>query len=146
MSKDKRSCLRAALFQSDLQVIFGMLQYKEQKKSLCDYVNAHQEYFKSVDTETYHAIGELLHSTMKFENMLKTSVEKEKVNMCGALEELYNDGVSEGLERGILSGVNVFIKTCKEFGVTDQEILQRMQKEFSLSEERAKEYMEKYQF
>ena len=89
-----------------------MLQYKEQKKSLCDYVNAHQEYFKSVDTETYHAIGELLHSTMKFENMLKTSVEKEKVNMCGALEEF----------------------------------LQRMQKEFSLSEERAKEYMEKYQF
>ena len=79
---------------------------------------------------------------MKFENMLKTSVEKEKVNMCGALEELYNDGVNDGIEQGM----NAFVEACKELGVTDQEILQRMQKEFSLSEERAKEYMEKYQF
>lgn len=142
MSKDKRSCLRAALFQSDLQVIFGMLQYKEQKKSLCDYVNAHQEYFKSVDTETYHAIGELLHSTMKFENMLKTSVEKEKVNMCGALEELYNDGVNDGIEQGM----NAFVEACKELEISKETICQKLQDKFSLSEERAKEYMEKYQF
>lgn len=79
---------------------------------------------------------------MKFENMLKTSVEKEKVNMCGALEELYNDGVNDGIEQGM----NAFVEACKELEISKETICQKLQDKFSLSEERAKEYMEKYQF
>lgn len=43
-------------FQTDLQVILGMLQYKSEKDALQKYLEDHKEYFSELNTGTYQAI------------------------------------------------------------------------------------------
>lgn len=86
-------------FQSDLQEIFGMLKCRDNKKELLDYMNKREAYFRNVDEETYQVMREFLHS----EKLLKEKAErmegKETVDMCKALDELYNDGIEQGVKQ-----------------------------------------------
>lgn len=92
-------------FQSDLQLIFGMLRYKEEKDELHKYMNANGAYFKNVNQETYQAIRELLHSEKELKRIISDGKRKGNVNMCKALEDLYNSGVNLGMEKGIEKGM-----------------------------------------
>lgn len=80
-------------FHTDLQEILGVLQCRGDKEKLLEYINERADYFQNVDEETYHFMRVALHS----ERLLKETVERNKgedgVNMCKALEDLYNDGV-----------------------------------------------------
>ena len=124
-------------FQSDLQEILGMLKCRGNKKELLDYMNKREEYFRNVDEETYQVMREFLHS----EKMLKENVEriegKETVDMCKALDELYNDGIERGMIRGT-------IETMKEFNISMEEAIERISKKFEITKEQAKEEVEKY--
>ena len=91
------------VFHTDLQEVFGMLKYRSNKTELLKYVKDKEEYFQNVDAETYYVIREFLHS----EKVLKAIDEnkrEEQVDMCQALEELYNDGVQAGREAGMEVG------------------------------------------
>lgn len=90
-------------FQTDLQVIFGMLQYKNNKSMLMEYVMQHKAYFENVDEETYNVIREFLNSG----KVLNAVVHKDaggEINMCKALQDLYDEGVECGIEKGIERG------------------------------------------
>lgn len=91
-------------FQSDLQLIFGMLRYKEEKDELHKYMNENSGYFANVDQETYQAIRELLHSEKELKGISSMDKRREHVDMCKALEDLYNSGVNSGIEKGIEQG------------------------------------------
>ena len=60
--------------------------------------------------------------------------------MCGALEELVDKGRQEGMLKGILAN----IRTCKTFHISKEDTIKNIAKEFSLPEEKAVEYIEKY--
>ena len=72
--------------------------------------------------------------------------------MCGALEELVNEGVQrgreegriEGLQEGIQEGIQANIRTCKTFKISKSDTIKNVVKEFALSEDEAKAYVEKY--
>lgn len=88
-------------FHTDLQKIFGMLKYRSNKTELINYMHKNEVYFRNVDEETYQVIREFLHS----ERILKKEVNKkkeEKIDMCQALEELYNDGIQQGSSRKLI--------------------------------------------
>lgn len=92
-------------FHTDLQQIFGMLQYRNSKTELISYMQKNGSYFRNVDEETYEVIREFLHS----ERILKKEVgrkKEEKIDMCQALEELYADGIEKGKQLGIQAGSN----------------------------------------
>ena len=140
-------------FQSDLQEILGMLKCRGNKKELLDYMNKREAYFRNVDEETYQVMREFLHS----EKMLKEKVErmegKETVDMCKALEELYNDGVEQGIEQGRKQGIEqgiecgMFrgtIEIMKEFGISMEEAIERIMKKFEITKEQAEKEVEKY--
>ena len=140
-------------FQSDLQEILGMLKCRGNKKELLDYMNKREEYFRNVDEETYQVMREFLHS----EKMLKENVEriegKETVDMCKALDELYNDGIELGREQGIEQGrkqgiecgmIRGTIETMKEFNISMEEAIERIMKKFEITKEQAKEEVGKY--
>ena len=91
-------------FRTDLQEIFGMLRYRSNKTKLKNYMNDREEYFRNVDEETYYVIREFLHSERVMKTINKKNGE-EKVDMCQALEELYNDGVEAGKEVGMEVGM-----------------------------------------
>nr|WP_294525274.1 hypothetical protein [uncultured Blautia sp.] len=64
--------------------------------------------------------------------------------MCSALEELVNEGVQKGRQSGIQEGILANIRTCKKFNASKSDTIKNIVKEFSLSEEKAREYVEQY--
>lgn len=86
----RRNCLH-----SDLQYVLGMLEYKKEKEKLLSYMNEHKAYFEHMDMESYLAARTLLDSEKQLKEYQK---KEEEVNMCKALEDLYQDGVDSGIE------------------------------------------------
>jgi len=92
-----KNCLK-----SDLHWIFGMLKYKNDKEKLRNYVQSNEDFFEHVDEDSYRAAKVLLDMDM----LIKTpEVERGEVNMCKALEDLYQGGVNEGVELGLSQGM-----------------------------------------
>ena len=60
-----------------------------------------------------------------------------QMNMCTALEELKKEGIQEGEIKGT-------IKMLKKFNVSKEETMKNIINEFSLTENKAQEYIEKY--
>jgi len=100
---DVRRLKNLESFQSDLQIIFGMLQCSQDKYALRTYVANHKDYFQKLDLETYHALGAFLNSRQLMEINVEKN-EREELDMCKALEDIYNDGVQAGMEAGIEQG------------------------------------------
>lgn len=100
-------------FQSDLQVILGMIKYRKEKKNLLDYIEKYRDYFQCVDRDTYYALGALLDSQSLLKEISEGKTEKEEWNMCEALQELYEDGIEQGIEQGKL---NLLFELVKEEG------------------------------
>lgn len=127
-------------FQSDLQLIFGMLKYRGKEQGIQEYLNRNSDYFSNVDIETYQAIRELLHSEKQLRNVVSGKSRKERINMCTAIEAIYNNGLNEGVEQGI----KAIISTCQKFGLSKEKIFEEIMNNFSISEKAAKELIEKY--
>lgn len=125
-------------FQTDLQIIFGMLKYRKNKEGMKNYVQNNSAYFAQVDQDSYNAVRAMLGS----EQHLKAVKTKDggTVNMCKALEDLYQDGVEEGMERGI----KVMVQDYLEEGYSKEKILDKLIKGFSLDKEESYMYYERY--
>ena len=87
---DVRRLKNLESFQSDLQIIFGMLQCSQDKYALRTYVANHKDYFQKLDLETYHALGAFLNSRQLMEINVEKN-EREELDMCKALEDIYNE-------------------------------------------------------
>ena len=97
-------------FQSDLQQIFGVLKYRGNKTRLQNYMQENRDYFTCVNADTYQALCAFLHSE-KMLKEIKDSGKDVKIDMCKALEELYQDGVKEGREEGIAAVILNMLKS-----------------------------------
>ena len=101
---DVRRLENLKAFQSDLQIVFGMLQCSQDKYAMRTYIANHKDYFQKLDLETYHALGAFLNSRQLMEMNVEKK-EMEELDMCKALEDIYNDGVQAGIEQGRQSGI-----------------------------------------
>lgn len=98
-----------------------------------------------MDEETYHVLREFLQS----ERILKQGIKKEEgevqIDMCKALEDLYQDGIERGMECGIERGMEQgVVETYQEMELSKKQAIERIQKKFSLSREEAVEIVERY--
>lgn len=120
-----------ANFQTDLQVVFGMLRYKgaKYKNEMQNYVNKHKDYFGHLTWENFLAIREMMSLSKKMEKILEKDY-KENVDMCGALEALCEDYRVEGKRSGRMEGMQLAAKICKELMknpiITDREIVEKI--------------------
>ncbi len=87
-------------FQSDLKEIFGMMKCRNDKEALINYMDEHRDYFQCVTGGVHRVIGEFLQSKTLLNKTVTRVEEKEGVNMCKALDDLYNDGFEQGIEQG----------------------------------------------
>ena len=111
----------------DLQQVLGMLKYRGRRKELQGYIQKNEKYFSSVDAETYQALC----SFLNMENGIKeveAMQKEERVNMCQALEEWYQDALKEGREAGLAEGRESGVALAKKVfrlsaeGCTEAEI------------------------
>jgi len=56
--------------------------------------------FQCVTGGVHRVIGEFLQSKMLLDKMVTRAEEEEGVNMCKALDDLYKDGIEQGIEQG----------------------------------------------
>lgn len=111
-------------FHSDLQQIFGMLKCRGNKRDLVEYIRKNQWYFRNVDEDIYHVIRELLHSERILKKEVSSANGEECVDMCKALEELYNDGYELGMSKGAIDKSNEIIKNMLNLNVPIETIMQ----------------------
>lgn len=128
--------------------MFGLLKCRNDKKAMRNYVNEHEEYFRHMDRETALVAGEFLQSEKIIKKMMEKNEKGEEMDMCKALEDLYNDGVSQGisqgLSQGVSQGVENAIKLCKGFGATKEETVVKIADMFEKSEDEIWKEIEKY--
>ncbi|MGN0332689.1 MAG: Rpn family recombination-promoting nuclease/putative transposase, partial [Lachnospiraceae bacterium] len=128
-------------FQTDLQEILGVLQCRGDKERLLEYINERADYFQNVDEETYHFMRVALHSGKLLKENIERSEGEDGVNMCKALEDLYNDGIECGIEQGEIKGM---VKICRSFEMEKEDAMQRIMDELKISREKAEEGVERY--
>ena len=128
-------------FSDDLQVILTMLRYRDSKEELTDYINENKKFFQNVDYETSQAMKAFL-------NMKQIPGEaehkEEMVDMCKAIQEMYDDGVKDGIRQGVERGIAAVIRTCRNLNVSKEDTLNNIQREYELSKEDAEKYLETY--
>ena len=83
-----------AVFQRDLQVIFGLLKCRKDKKKLKQYVKDNRDFFKSVDMDTGMVIGAFINSSIIM-NGMRNQEEGGIVDMCKAMEDWAADERAE---------------------------------------------------
>ena len=124
-------------FSDDLQVILTMLRYRDSKEELTDYINENKKFFQNVDYETSQAMKAFL-------NMKQISGEAEHkeeiIDMCKAIQEMYDDGVKDGIQQGIAAT----IRTCQNLNASRIETFNNVRKEYKLTEEQTEEYLNTY--
>lgn len=63
--------------------------------------------------------------------------------MCNLSKGVAEQGRIEGIQEGIQEGIRAMVSTLKELQISDDIILNKVKEKFHLSEDVAKEYMEK---
>ena len=64
--------------------------------------------------------------------------------MCKAIQEMYDDGVKDGIQKGTERGIAAVIRTCQNLNVSKEDTLNSIQREYELTKEDAKKYLETY--
>lgn len=140
-------------FQTDLQIVFGMLKCRKSKKELLEYVVRNQEYFGNIDEESYNALRVMLRSKL----ILKEAENKTGgIDMCKALDDLYQDGLNKGVELGREQGmelgreqgtelgreqgIKAFILDYREEGFSEEKIRSKLVRRFLITPEQAQDY------
>lgn len=126
-----------SIFKSDLQLIFGMLKYKDDKDKLFNFTKDNSSFFRSVSTKTALAISAFLNYDRLLDKILEKD-EKEDKDMCKALEDLYNDGVAEGEVRGKILGS---IEAYRSMEFKDETIVDKLIEIYDISRDKAKEFV-----
>ncbi len=116
----------AEKFQTDLQEVLGMLKYRNSKKELLNYINSKSGYFRHVDRDTYQVIRAFLNS----EKMLKENVEmdKEETDMCQALQDLYDEGIEKGIEKGMVDLIVKKYRTGQSMEKIAEDLMEDLEK------------------
>ena len=60
------------------------------------------------------------------------------------LKEGLECGMKQGLEQGLEQGIKALIKTCRDLGVKKDDTLLRIEQMFSITQEKASMYLEKF--
>jgi SHS2 domain-containing protein len=119
-------------FETDLKYVMTYVRYSDDKNKLMNYA---RENNIVLNIESVTIINALTNSNLKIEEG------KDEIHMCKALDDLIedgrNEGRSEGVEIGRQEGIAALISICREFGVGDKEIINRLMEKFSLSKEEA---------
>ena len=128
-------------FSDDLQVILTMLRYRDSKEELKHYIDENKKFFQNVDYETSQAMKAFLN--MK-QIPSETEQKEEMVDMCKAIQEMYDDGVKDGIQKGVERGIAAVIRTCRNLNVSEEDTLNNVQRDYELSMEEAKKYLGTY--
>ena len=69
--------------------------------------------------------------------------EKGEVRMCEVAEKLEQRGIQKGIQKGIQEGMRRTMEICLEFGISKEQVIDKVMEKYALSREDAEEEMER---
>ena len=123
---------------------------------ICDICSIYQKYLQMIcdmirtkNMGIIEAIKEIKVMSLSKRMRLHYEARMKEIRDKHAREEYVRDeGIAYGLERGrqeeMGPGIQVLIKTCKEYKISQKDILYKMKEEYNIPEKDAKAYLEKY--
>jgi hypothetical protein len=94
-------------YKTDLREVLRLVKYQQDKQGLYTVIQEREEYHH-LSEDTYDVLVMLLHDKqldLKKENVIVEKKEKEEYDMCLAIQQLIEDGKSEGIKEGIKEGM-----------------------------------------
>ena len=76
----------------------------------------------------------------EFQIPITQQLDKEVSLMCNLSQGIENRGIQKGMKKGKIQGA---IDMCRDLNLPEEEILQRIMQKFNLSEDTAREYLQK---
>ena len=122
------------VFQTDLQYVLNMIKYRQKKEKILEYVEANRSYFQRMNMDTYQALSVFLNSEKWLEG-ISVLEGKGEMDMCKALEDIYEDGKADGYANGKADGYKDGRAAGKEEGLTEklrEQVSKKLQKGKSL--------------
>ncbi|MDO4332680.1 MAG: hypothetical protein Q4C58_08330 [Eubacteriales bacterium] len=124
-------------------------------KEYCIYVDRIRKYTKEMQIEeaVKRTVNECIQEGILADFLLSQKAEvmamsifeyNEEFELKKIREDEFNLGREAGIEEGIEKGISALIKVCKEFGLPRAEIMAKVEEKFSLSPQKAKEYMDRF--
>ena len=140
---DIRQFENTNVFQTDVKQVFDFIRCSDDKEKLLDLVE-NDRYYKEMDEAAFDVVTKYTNSK-ELVRIKDYTVEGGKNDVCKAIQDLMADskeqGLEQGLEKGIEKGITSLVKTLREFKVNDEEIVERLMREFFISEAKAKGYL-----
>lgn len=81
----------------------------------------------------------LLKSRNEVLGMLLTEYDEKKF-----LKMTYEEGLNDGMEQGLEKGIHILIESYQELGISKEAAYTKLQQKYHLSEKQANEYMNQY--
>ena len=135
------------VFQTDLKMVFDCIRYGEDREMFRQKILENPQY-TYLDEDAYDLIARYTKLLGNKEIAMENVVEGGKVNMCKAMQELMEEsrveGFQEGIREGIKEGILALINMCKEFGLSQQNALQRILQTSSVPQEVAESWVAQY--
>lgn len=128
-------------FQTGVRELIGFLKRSKDKAELQKYCIDNAERIQEMDEDTYDTISIMIDQP-EFTKRKELYKEGNKINMCKAMADwkadILTEGIEQGLERGIQQGIErgikAFILDNLDEGVSEEKIVEKLQKRFLLDE------------
>ena len=85
-------------------MVLELMAFRNDHQKVQEYLKENEEYFSKMDVTSSEAVGILLGCHRQVRKMIAEKQKGGEVDMCKALEDIYNNGVQQGIEQGILKG------------------------------------------
>ena len=128
-------------FHSELQSFFEFLRYSGDKEKLKEKLRENRENYGSLSAE---AKALLVHLTniKEIPDVGDNELEKGEFDMCKAFEDMKEEGRTEGKIEGKIEGrAEEIVEMGYEFGLSENEIMERLQNKLDISVEEAEKYL-----
>lgn len=145
-----------AEYKTGLRQVFEAVRYAADKKKLKEVMEENREAYSRIDSDT-RSMLEVVANVKISEECRVMEEGEERYDMCKAFEDMrqegYDEGIEKGMERGIEKGIEKgieqgivtgkaegIIETGLDVGLSEQDILERLQKKLDISLQKAQEY------
>ena len=98
---------------------------------------------ENIEEDTYDVMWNFLDKRML---ELKENVQNEDggINMCGAVDQMIEEGMERGLAQGTERGIKNLIEVCQELGTSYDNVQFQVEMKYNLSQKESERYMKQY--
>lgn len=126
-------------FQTELRTVFELYRHRNDKKRFREYVEEHEE-CRHLDEESCRIIERFTNAEKLLIRAGHDEKEEKDMDVGSAIWDIREEGVQEGISRGI----RALVETCKELGQSKEETANRLVQKFMISQNEAEKYVEDY--